>query len=270
MLFPLYDLLPHRRIPWLTLLIITVNVVVMGWLAQLGPQAQATIAFRYGFVPERVSQLGQGNAILVAVPEVNAWGELVPNVPPRRMMLSLDPSAVYLTFLTTLFLHGGWLHVGANMWMLWIFGNNVEDRLGHVMFLFYYLLGGLIATLTHYAIDPASSVPVIGASGAVATALGGYAISFPTAKVRTLIFFGLVMIVDMPALLLLGLWFVLETAAGLLQLHGEVISPVANWAHVGGFIAGIVLLPFFTLGTSPPNTDWRKETERLFQFDDPR
>jgi rhomboid family protein len=269
-MFPLYDLLPHRRVPWLTALIIIANVVVMGWLAQAGYQEAVDVAFRYGFIPQRVSEIGKAKAIVVSVPEVDAKGEVDPNAAPHKMQLSVEPSAVYTTFLTTMFLHGGWIHLVSNMWMLWIFGNNIEDRLGHVMYLFYYFLGGLVATLTHYAVDPTSSMPVVGASGAVAAVLGGYAISYPKAKVRTLIFFGMVMIVDMPALLLLGIWFAFETTMGIIQLHGDVVSPVANWAHVGGFIAGIVLLPFFTLGTSPADTDWRKEAEEMFKFDNPR
>jgi rhomboid family protein len=270
MLFPLYDLLPHRRFAWVTLLIIAVNVGVMGWLQQDGPRQMLDVAFRYGFIPERVSQIGKGQAISVPVPQLDPQGNVDPKLPERKMQLSLAPSEVYTTFLTTLFLHGGWIHLLSNMWMLWVFGNNIEDRLGHFMFLCFYLLGGLVATLTHYAVNPISDVPVVGASGAVAAALGAYAISYPNAKVRTLIFFGIPLIVDIPALVLLGLWFVLETISGLLQLHGDIVSPVANWAHVGGFIAGIVLLPFFTLGTSPPDTDWRKEADDLFQFDDPR
>ena len=270
MLFPLYDLLTHRRIPWLTVLIILANVVVMGWLTQEGSQKAVDVAYRYGFIPLRVSEIGKAKAIVVSVPEVNARGEVDPNVAPRKLQLSVASSAVYMTFLTTMFLHGGWIHLASNMWMLWIFGNNIEDRLGHLMYLFYYFLGGLIATLAHYAVDPTSEMPVVGASGAVAAVLGGYAISYPKAKVRTLVFFGMVMIVDMPALVLLGFWFVLETIMGLIQLGGDVVSPVANWAHVGGFIAGIVLLPLFTLGTSPPETDWRKEAEEMFKFDNPR
>jgi rhomboid family protein len=270
MLFPLYDLLPHRRFAWITLLIIAVNVVVMGWLQQEGPRALLDTSFRYGFIPERVSQIGKGQAVVVPEPQINAWGEVDPQLPPRKLQLSLDPAAVYVTFLTMLFLHAGWLHLGSNMWMLWVFGNNIEDRLGHFMFLCFYLLGGLVASLTHYAVDPASDVPVVGASGAVAAALGAYAVSYPKAKVRTLIFFGMVMIMDVPALVLLGLWFVMETISGLIQLHGDLVSPVANWAHVGGFIAGIVLLPFFTLGTSPPDSDWRKEADDMFKFDDSR
>lgn len=270
MLFPLYDLLPHGRFAWLTLLIIAVNIAVMGWLQQGGPRQEMDVAFRYGFIPQRVSQIGKGKAITVQIPQLGPDGRVNPQLPSRKTLLTLDPSAVYLTFLTALFLHAGWIHLASNMWMLWVFGNNIEDRLGHFMFLCFYLLGGLVATLTHYAVDPTSDIPVVGASGAVAAALGAYAISYPKAKVRTLVFFGMVMIMDIPALVLLGLWFVLETASGLIQLHGDLISPVANWAHVGGFIAGIVLLPFFSLGTSPHGSDWRKEADEQFQFDDPR
>ena len=113
-------------------------------------------------------------------------------------------------------------------------------------------------------------MPIIGASGAVATVLGGYAVTYPKAKVRTLVFVGIPLLLDLPALAVLGLWFALETLAGWAMLQGLVVEPVAHWAHVGGFVAGIVLLPFFTLGTSPPGEDWRKEADELFRFDDVR
>jgi membrane associated rhomboid family serine protease len=112
--------------------------------------------------------------------------------------------------------------------------------------------------------------PVIGASGAVAAVLGAYAITFPTAKVRTLIFFLLIAIVDLPALLLLGIWFVLQIISGVMGIWGVPLEPVAFWAHIGGFVAGMILMPVFTLGASPPGTNWRKEAEEMFRFEDPR
>jgi membrane associated rhomboid family serine protease len=157
------------------------------------------------------------------------------------------------------------------MWMLWIFGNNVEDRLGWFLYLCYYLLGGMVGTLCQFATNPMSDMPVIGASGAVATVLGGYAITYPKALVKTLIFFGLIVFIDLPALVVLGVWFLMQmAAAGWNLLPGMEGEHVAFWAHIGGFLAGIVLMPILGLGASPADTDWKSETQQLFQFDDPR
>jgi membrane associated rhomboid family serine protease len=153
--------------------------------------------------------------------------------------------------------------------MLWIFGNNVEDRLGRFMFVCYYLLGGMVGTVCQWAIDPMSTIPVIGASGAVATVLGGYAITYPKALVKTLVFFGLILILDLPALLVLGIWFVVQTLQGL-GILPSMGPPVAFWAHIGGFLAGIALMPIMGLGAAPPGTNWHQETDELFRFDDPR
>jgi membrane associated rhomboid family serine protease len=157
-----------------------------------------------------------------------------------------------------------------NMWMLWIFGNNIEDRLGHLQYLAFYLLGGVVATLVFWATAPNATMPVVGASGAVAAVLGAYAITFPTAKVRTLVFFLLIFIVDIPALVLLGVWFLLQVFSGVMGLWGVAMEPVAFWSHIGGFVAGMILMPLFSLGASPPGTDWRKETDELFQYQDRR
>jgi rhomboid family protein len=269
-MFPLYDLNPHRRFPWCTLLLIVANTAVMIWLTSLTPNELNETAFRYGFIPKRVTELSHGRPLLAAIPIVDANGREVAGVPPKQILLPETPGAVYATLFTTMFLHGGWLHLLSNMWMLWIFGNNIEDRLGHFMYLCFYFVGGLIASLTHWAIGPSSSEPVIGASGAVAAVLGGYAVTYPWAKVRTLIFVGLVFIVDIPALAWLGIWFVLQNLVpGILSLNGVEVERVAFWAHIGGFMAGMVLMPFLSLGASPPDSDWRKEADEMFQFDDP-
>jgi membrane associated rhomboid family serine protease len=269
MFFPLYDLNPHRRFPLMTVLIIFVNIAITAWMYPLpfiGQPRPARVAaiYQYGFTPLRVTKLSTGQPVEVPTVRFNRRNEEVPGLP---MTLPADPLAVYLTFLTTMFLHGGWLHVLTNMWMLWVFGNNVEDRLGRFMFLLYYLLGGMVGTLCQWAFDPTSAVPVIGASGAVATVLGGYAITYPKAMVKTLVF---VVILDLPALLVLGIWFVMQILTGLSSLHGIVGAPVAVWAHIGGFLAGIALIPFMGLGAAPPGTNWHKEVEDLFRFDDPR
>jgi membrane associated rhomboid family serine protease len=154
------------------------------------------------------------------------------------------------------------------MWMLWVFGDNVEDRLGRFVYPFFYVVGGLLAILTHWAIDPMSTQPVIGASGAVAAVLGAYAITFPGAKVRTLIFIGLPLLFDLPALIVLGAWFLLQTFMGMqgLGAPADVEASVAFWAHIGGFIAGVVLMPLLTIGANPPDKDWRTESREMFKF----
>jgi membrane associated rhomboid family serine protease len=268
MLFPLYDLNPHRRFPLVTLLIIAANAAVMLWMWPLRDIEQSKVAMRYGFVPARLSHMDRGREIIAPIRAIDErTGQIVTidTVP-----LSTKSSSVYLTFLTTMFLHGGWGHLLMNMWMLWVFGNNIEDRLGHLVYLIFYLFGGIVATLAFWVSNPEALTPVVGASGAVAAVLGGYAVTFPTAKVRTLVFFLLIVIVDMPALVLLGIWFVLQVVSGLMGLWGVVLEPVAFWAHIGGFVAGMILMPLFSLGASPPGKDWRKETDEMFNFDDPR
>ena len=267
MLFPLYDLNPHRRFPWFTLLLIAINVAITAWTSTLGDIDTAKLALEPGFIPARLSQLGKG-PIVVPLERINPQTDRVEVI--GRVQLDASPSDVYPTFLTTMFLHGGWMHLAMNMWMLWIFGNNIEDRLGHFLYLCFYLGGGILATLAYWLSDPNGGMPVIGASGAVAAVLGGYAVTYPTAKVKTLIFFFLIVIVDMPALMLLGIWFTLQIASGLMGLWGVVLEPVAFWAHIGGFVAGMLLMPLLSLGSSPPGADWRKETDELFRFDDPR
>ena len=158
---------------------------------------------------------------------------------------------VWLSILYTMFLHGGLLHIGGNMLFLWIFGNNIEDKLGKVKFIIFYLLCGLVATYAQTLVSPSSGVPQIGASGAIAGVLGAYIVLFPRARIRTLFFFFLIFFLDVPAIVLLGLWFALQ----LLQGVGPAATTggVAYMAHVGGFIAGMVLLFVFRpRSTAPP------------------
>src|SRR5688572_4218131 len=193
MLFPLFDLNPHNRFPLVTLLLIVANFVVTGWMFSLSEKRQNEVAVEYGFIPARLSHVGKGKAIVVPVLEINRQTGRPEKVGEER--LSTSAAAVYRTFLSTMFLHGGWMHLVMNMWMLWVFGNNIEDRLGHFVYLLFYLMGGVVATLVFWVSDRNGLTPVIGASGAVAAVLGAYAITFPTAKVRTLIFFLLIAIV---------------------------------------------------------------------------
>ena len=147
------------------------------------------------------------------------------------------------TLITSLFLHGGWLHVGGNMLYLWIFGDNVEDRLGHVRFLFFYLLCGVAASFTHILANPASTVPTIGASGAIAGVLGAYFLLYPRSRVLTLVPLGFYLqVMQLPAFLFLGFWFLMQFIVGAASLSASGGGGgVAWWAHVGGFVAGALL-----------------------------
>jgi len=155
---------------------------------------------------------------------------------------------IHLTLVTSMFLHGGVLHIVGNMWYLWIFGDNVEDAMGHLRYLVFYLLGGIAAAITQIATVPSSPVPMVGASGAISAVMGAYLVLYPGGLVRTLAFFGWIPILFyLPAVLLIGLWFVLQFFAGIASLGVETAPTggVAYWAHIGGFLAGMLLVWFF-------------------------
>jgi membrane associated rhomboid family serine protease len=233
MLLPFHDDNPTRRTPWATYTIIAINVLVFLWALQLSPREQQRLFFSRGFVPAQLTQFDAPKPIPIA-------GQQGLALAPQ------EPQQVLLSLVTSLFLHGGWLHLLGNMWFLWIFGNNVEDRLGTVPYVVFYIVGGIIASLCHWAIvrgEPAATLPVVGASGAIATILGAYAITWPWARVHTLVFLLIfITVVDLPALLVLGVWF----AGQLLSVAGAnqaMHSNVAWWAHIGGFLAGMLLMP---------------------------
>jgi len=151
------------------------------------------------------------------------------------------------TLVTSLFLHGSWLHLGGNMLYLWIFGDNVEGWMGHIGFLVFYLLSGAVATVSHALLNPTSTAPLVGASGAIAGVLGAYLVLFPRARIRSLAILGFyVTTISIPAVVYLPLWFLLQFFSGVASLEaGTGGGGVAWWAHVGGFVAGIVLVPVF-------------------------
>ena len=218
-LLPLYDDLPCRRYPIFTRLIVLANVAVFFYeisLDKLPLQLQSLIA-HYGLVPATLTN------------------------PALRSKLAPE---VFLTLLSFQFLHGGWIHIIGNMWYLWIFGDNVEDRLGSLRFLIFYLACGVISGLVQLAMTPASHLPIIGASGAIAGVLGAYLVSFPRARVKTLVpIFIFITFLDLPAIFVLGMWFVIQLLNGMLPVAGGIQTEgVAYWAHVGGFLAGILLL----------------------------
>jgi len=164
---------------------------------------------------------------------------------PHEFTLSLKPSLLYgfpliKKFIASMFLHGGFVHIAGNMLFLWIFGNNVEDTLGHMRFLLFYLLCGIMASSVHIFMNPASTVPIIGASGAIAGVLGAYFLLFPRARVWVLFFFIIfVRLIPVPAVIVLGMWFILQI------LSAPAGGDVAWYAHIGGFIAGMTLIMVF-------------------------
>jgi membrane associated rhomboid family serine protease len=214
----LRDANPTRRTPVVTLGLIVACFVVFGW--ELGLQATSEASLN-AFVTE--------------------WG-----VVPAELLAAWSTGQIAsqetATLVTSQFLHGGWLHLIGNMLYLWIFGNNIEDRLGRGFFLLFYLGGGVIAGLTQVAVDPDSTVPLIGASGAIAATLGAYLVLFPGARITTLVFLGFFyQLINVPAIVVLGFWFVLQLLDGIGSLGMETGAGIAFFAHIGGFVAGVAL-----------------------------
>ena len=235
-MFPLKDDIPTRRFPYLTVGLIVANVVMFFFFqgAFIDDADFNQKVIDYGAIPYEISNPGEYCA---------AEGQ--------RLACGGDASgqpSTWLTLLTSMFMHGGLLHLGGNMLFLWIFGNNIEDSMGPLRFIAFYLLGGLAAVAAQTAIDPSAAVPTIGASGAVAAVLGGYALLYPRARVVTLLFIVIFFtILELPALLVLGGWFVLQALYGVSELATPVGSGggVAYFAHIGGFLFGLLLIKLF-------------------------
>jgi membrane associated rhomboid family serine protease len=180
-------------------------------------------------------------------------GELLRTVPPGtavpigaglHCVLSAAPH--WSTVLTSMFMHGGWIHLLGNMWFLWIFGNNIEDAMGHARFAVFYLVCGVIAALTQVLVDPHSAVPMVGASGAISGVMGAYVLLFPRVRVHTLVWLGFfVTTVTLPAYLMLGYWFAYQLLLGTVGVLAQVEGGTAFWAHIGGFLAGMALIKLF-------------------------
>jgi len=222
-MIPIKDTIKSRHAPIVTIIIIIANVMVFIYQLSLPPKALSRFLFVWGVVPARFFHPG--------------WADYMGY--PRWTPLPL---------FTSMFLHGGWLHLIANMWALWIFGDNVEDRMGHFRFPIFYILCGLIASAANMILYPSSRIPTIGASGAIAGVMGAYFILFPRASILVLmpIFFYPVFF-EMPAVVYLLFWFILQFLSGtqaLVSGAGQV-GGIAFWAHIAGFIGGIILLRVF-------------------------
>ena len=250
MVFPLYDDNSDRTTtPVVNYVIIAINILVFVFLQQLGANQQFTYA--YSTVPLEILT---GHDVVtqsrVVLDPVSGQRMLVPG-------LGETPFSVYITLFTSMFMHGGIAHIGGNMLFLWIFGDNIEDRLGHVRYLVFYLVCGIIASLAHVFTTAAFAggnensliVPSLGASGAISGVLGGYILLHPTRRVTVILFRFLT---DVPAYVAIGIWFAFQLISGLGMLGGgSQQGGVAYAAHVGGFVAGLVLIKLFDMGHRP-------------------
>ena len=228
-MIPLGDENPTRQKPYIVYFLIIANVIVF-MIDRIGAQSPFGNLWTWAMVPYTVV-----TGVQIRPEIIN--GHLVAGIAPG---MGLDPK--WLTIFTSMFMHGGIAHILWNMLYLWIFGNNIEDALGHVKFFLFYLACGVLAALAHIASGPNSPVPTVGASGAIAGVLGAYLYLFPSNRVRTLILLGFYIdTIEIPAIILLGVWF-LSQLTNVLGSAGTMNGGVAYWAHIGGFVAGIVLI----------------------------
>ena len=220
-MIPIRDDQPRFSTPYVTYFLIGLNLLIFLFEATLTPQSFKVLLYQLGMVPANITAFLGGSGELGVV-------------------------AAFLPTLTSMFLHGSWMHVIGNMWFLWIFGDNIEDYLGHFKYLLFYLLSGLGAALAQLVLNPHSRVPTVGASGAIAGVLGAYFLLYPRAKV--LIWFPIFFLFYLPAWVTLGYWFAMQFLSGAatsIANYSETGGGVAFWAHVGGFVAGIVLIKIF-------------------------
>jgi len=223
-MIPISDDNPTRIVPFFTWAIILACIGVFVWQVSLGESAEERLINAYGFVPD--SLLGSGRIRMLEAP------------------------APALTLFTSMFMHGSWLHLAGNMLYLWIFGNNVEDVMGHIRFLLFYLICGVAAALAHGLSNPDSTIPMLGASGAISGVLAAYVLVYPAARVTVILPLGVLLYpVKIAAFFVVGFWFVIQLISAAIADPSQ--PGVAFLAHVGGFIAGLVLTPFFKYSDIP-------------------
>jgi len=275
-MIPFKDNIPTLRLPIVTLVLIALNVIAFVWqlsyptdpkLEKAGFGAIDQSALEMGAIPYRILNPGEDPRCVVgAVDGAGAAGVVCSGTAeyrdafqraegnPGLTPIPIDQIAWWLTLITSMFLHGGILHIAGNMLFLWVFGNNIEDSMGRFKFVVFYLLAGLVAVYSQALVSPESTAPTIGASGAVAGVLGGYALLFPKARVLSLVvlvFFFTV--IEVPALVMLGLWFVLQFLPALGQISVDTSGQdgVAYMAHVGGFLFGLAAIRLFVRKRPP-------------------
>ena len=224
-MFPLYDTIRSRSFPFITLTLILANVLAFLYELQMDPATLKEFIFTWGLIPARL--LG-------------------------------DSSDTWTTIFSSMFLHGGWFHIINNMWVLFIFGDNVEAGMGKIRYLVFYILSGVAAGLLQTYVLPSSLAPMIGASGAVAGVLGAYLILFPRSRIASLVpLLFIFTIVEIPAILFLIFWFVSQLYSGWFSIQGGGESGIAWWAHIGGFLFGLVMV-FFFRRRSPYQISYRR------------
>jgi len=215
MFFPLKDENPTKSFPYMTVIFIAVNICIFIAELLMGSSRGYFVA-KYGVVPFEITRAVDLNPKVLLGP--------------------------YITLVTSLFLHGSLFHLLGNMWFLWIFGNNIEDIMGSFRFVIFYLLGGIVASLLQILIFASSTIPIIGASGAVSAVLGAYILKFPRARVKTLLFiFIFITVINVPAGVFIGIWFFIQ----LISSVGRMASNVAWFAHIGGFLFGLLCIKLF-------------------------
>jgi membrane associated rhomboid family serine protease len=229
-MIPLKDLTPRHSFPVMTLLLIAANFIVFFYQISLPPRAADSFVMTYALVPAKLSLALAG----------------------RHYTL---PQAA-LPLFTSMFLHGGWLHIIGNMWFLWIFGGNVEDRFGPFVYLLFYLVCGIGSDVSQLLFSWGSKIPALGASGAISGVLGAYIIFFPGSRILTLVPFIIFFLARIPAVIFIGLWFAMQFLSGLGSLAVVNAGGVAWWAHVGGFLLGLVLALILSPSPRRPSSDY--------------
>ena len=228
-MFPIRDTIPHRHFPYATWILIALNALAFLRELAVPREAAEAMIYLFGLVPARFTNPG--------------WAATVG-----------FPIHTYWPFLTTMFLHGGWLHVIGNMWVLAIFGDNVEDRMGPVRFTLFYLLCGITAGVVHVLTNPESTIPAVGASGAIAGVMAAYFVLYPRARIVAMfpiIFYPIFF--EVPAFVYLGFWFLVQVLSGTMAIASDrQVGGIAWWAHIGGFAAGILFLALFLRRERPP------------------
>jgi membrane associated rhomboid family serine protease len=261
-MLPIRDSARRQRIPLITVALIAANVIAfLFWQPTLRHEKDAELAQQsffwcHGQIPYELAHevpLAQSGA--KGREEISKdYGVTTADATQLQDYLGrkCPDKNIWLSIVTAMFLHAGWLHLGGNMLFLWIFGDNVEDALGKLAYLAFYLLGGLAAVALQFGLAPNSAIPNVGASGAIAAVLGAYIVLYPRARILTVVFFFLITLIELPALVVLGLWFVLQLFQGVSGLAAQVNGGVAYWAHVGGFGFGVVVALLFLRGRRRP------------------
>lgn len=212
-MFPLYDTVRSRRFPLINWMLVLLNGLAFYYELTLSETELHRFILDWGLIPAQ---------------------------------LTFDSADSLLRILTSMFLHGGWFHILSNMWILIIFGDNIEDRMGGMRYLLFYLLSGTVAALSQAFLYPTSTIPMVGASGAIAGVLGAYLVLYPRARIASLVpIFFIFTVIEVPALIFLGFWFVSQLFQGWLALGGADLGGVAWWAHIGGFIFGLLMVRLF-------------------------